>query len=168
MVGDFRTQYDAHDRIYQQPGSGDKITYSPKLLEDGTIDLQEIGKEDLYGYIQSHRDSCDINVLMARYRNGDVDALNKVQGVYGDFTGMPHSFAEALNAMIAAEQTFAQLPLEVREKFDHSLEKFVVAMDDMPSFLAKIGQDGSSPAPAAGSDSTPAPAAGSEGGADNA
>lgn len=149
----FRHKYQPHDRVRQFPGSGIKQLYSPKLQEDGTIQLVESGTDDLYAEIQSHRDSCDIHVLLKRYQLGDVEALSKVQGTYGDFTAMPKTFAEALNAMIAGEQMFNSLPVDVRKNFDFSLEKFMLAMDDMPSFLEKIGQSPAESSP----ESTPEP-----------
>uniref|UniRef100_A0AAU8B7C3 Internal scaffolding protein n=1 Tax=Dulem virus 128 TaxID=3145605 RepID=A0AAU8B7C3_9VIRU len=135
----FATQFQAHKRVFQNPGSGERILYTSRLNEDGTIDLVPSGKDNLYAFIQSHKDSCDIHVLLARYANGDVDALSRAQGAYGDFSQMPTTYAELLNSVIQGEAMFNSLPVEVREKFDHSFEKFMVAMDDMPSFLEKMG-----------------------------
>lgn len=135
----FDTQFDAHPRVYQEPGSGDRILYTARLDEDGNVLLTESGREDLYASIQSHKDSCDIHVLLQRYADGDVDALTRVQGSFGDFTSMPSSYAELLNALIAGESYFNSLDVDTRAKFDHSFEKFMISMDNMPEFLAKLG-----------------------------
>lgn len=137
----YRLPHEGHARVCKEPGDPEKVLYTSRVRDDGVIELVESGKEDLYAYIQSHKDSCDIHVLLARYQNGDLDVLSKVQGAYGDFTDMPETYAELLNAVIAGENYFNSLPVEVRAKFDHSLEKFMVAMDDMPSFLQKLGVD---------------------------
>lgn len=158
-VSKFRSQYDDHERVCQEPGTGIKQLYTPKLMDDGTLKLIEAGTDDLYAEIQSHKDSCDIHVLLARYQNGDVQALSKIQGVYGDFSEMPKTYAELLNAVIAGEQMFKSLPVEIREKFDHSLEQFMIAMDDMPSFLEKIGYQPEKTDGSAGASAEPAPAA---------
>lgn len=134
-----RTQYHPHERILQNPGSPERILYQSKLQDDGTIALIPSGKEDLYASIQSHKDSCDIHVLLARYQNGDPEALSRVQGVYTDVIGMPKSYAELLNAVISGRQYFDSLPKEVKDRFDQSFEKFMVSMDDMSSFLDKLG-----------------------------
>lgn len=155
----FRTQFDRHDRVFQSPGNGDKILYTPQLLDDGNIDLVPSGKEDLYEFIQSHKDSCDIHVLLARYQNGDVDALSRAQGAYGDFTQMPTTYAELLNAMIAGEAYFNSLPVDVRAKFDHSFEQFMLSMDDMPGWLDKLGLSSQDQGPAV-PDKTADPASG--------
>lgn len=135
----FDTQFDAHPRVYQELGSGDRVLYTARLDEDGNVLLTESGREDLYASIQSHKDSCDIHVLLQRYADGDVDALTRVQGSFGDFTSMPSSYAELLNALIAGESYFNSLDVDTRAKFDHSFEKFMVSMDNMPEFLAKLG-----------------------------
>uniref|UniRef100_A0AAU8B9K0 Internal scaffolding protein n=1 Tax=Dulem virus 134 TaxID=3145611 RepID=A0AAU8B9K0_9VIRU len=135
----FKTQFDSHSRVLQEPGCGERVLYMSKLADDGTVELTPSGTEDLYASIQSHKDSCDIHVLLLRYQNGDVDALSRVQGAYGDFTQLPGTYAELLNAMIAGEQYFNSLPVETRAKFDHSFEKFMVSMDNMPDFLSRLG-----------------------------
>lgn len=135
----FRTQFDQREPVFQNPGEPEKVLYTPQLRDDGNIDLVPSGKEDLYQAIQSHKDSCDIHVLLARYQNGDVDALSRAQGAYGDFTQMPTTYAELLNAMIAGEAYFNGLPVETRAKFDHSFEKFMLSMDDMPKWLEMMG-----------------------------
>lgn len=135
----FDTPFTSHPRIYQEPGSGLRILYTSRLDDDGNVELVEAGHDNLYASIQSHKDSCDIHVLLARYANGDVDALSKVQGSYGDFTQMPTTYAELLNSVIQGENYFNSLPVETREKFEHSFEKFMVSMDNMPEFLEKLG-----------------------------
>ena len=85
-------------------------------------------KIQTYMEIQSYKDECDINLIMARYRNGETDVLSKVQGVYGDFTNVPHDFAEVLNNTIKMEQIFNSLAPEVREKFNNSFEQFGAAL----------------------------------------
>lgn len=135
----FKTQFQARERVFQNPGDSEHVLYSSRLADDGSVELVRSGSEDLYAMIQSHRDSVDIHVLLARYSNGDVDALSRVQGVYADVTQMPSTYAELLNTLIVAENQFNSLPVEVREKFDQSFEKYMVSMDDMPSFLEKLG-----------------------------
>lgn len=134
----FRTQYDSHDRVYMPAGSGVKQLYSPIYDKQGVWHLEESGTEDLYGYIQSHALSVDIHVLLKQYQLGDIHALERVQGTYGDFTQAPKTFAEALNTMIAAEQYFLSLPVEVRAQFNHNFNMFIASMDS-PDWTTKIG-----------------------------
>ena len=125
----FKNQFQGHDPIIQNPGSGERVLYA----------LTPSGTENLYESIQSHKDSCDIHVLLARYQNGDVEALSQRQGHYGDFTEMPKTYAELLNTVISGRSYFDSLPVETREKFDHSFEKFMMTMDNMENFAKIMG-----------------------------
>lgn len=144
-----RTQFDAHPRVYVNPGNPEKILYSPKFDSNGSMELIEAGKEDLYASIQSHKDSCDINLILKRYACGDVSALQKRQGMFGDFTDAPSSYAEALNSMIIAEQYFNSLPLETRAQFDHNFHRFLLSLDK-PDFESKFSAGVQKPAIVAG------------------
>ncbi|UPW41152.1 internal scaffolding protein [Sigmofec virus UA08Rod_5349] len=136
----FRTQFDDRLPIYQDPGSREHILYGPVFDKQGRMSLEEIGKEDLYDYIQSHADSVDINVILKRFAQGDASVLSRIQGAYGDFTQMPKTFAEALNTLIAAEQYFNGLPVDVRAQFGHNFNQFIASMDS-PDFTSRMGID---------------------------
>lgn len=122
---EFRTQFQERKRVRAVCGSREKIVYSPVYDENGVLDLEPTGKENLYDYIQSHKDSVDIHKILQRFQQGDVSALTRVQGMYGDFTEMPKTYAEALNTMISAEQQFNSLPVETRAKFGHSFSQWL-------------------------------------------
>lgn len=143
----FNTQYDSHERVFVNSGSPVKQLYAPFYDDQGRWHLEEAGTEDLYGYIQSHAMSVDIHVLLKQYQLGDVTALQRVQGTYGDFTQAPKTFAEALNTMIAAEQYFLSLPVEARAQFNHNFNEFIASMDS-PDWMTKAGITPPDPAPA--------------------
>lgn len=134
----FKTQYDARDRIFSDPGSPEHITYAGHYDEKGRVVLEESGRENIYDFIQSHAESCDIHVLMKRYQNGDVNALSQKQGFYGDFLDFPKTYAEALNHMNEMERQFMALPVETREKFGNSFTEFLAASGEA-DFLDKLG-----------------------------
>lgn len=92
-------------------------------LETGNIDLTEVGELDIYAEIQSHAGESDIYSLMARAEAGDLSAFSSA--IFGDFTEMPTSYAEALNVVIEAEREFYHLPQEVRDKFDNDWHKYI-------------------------------------------
>lgn len=125
----FPTMYDKRARVHCDSGDPMKKVYKPVVGDDGIIELAESGFESLYDFIQSWKDSVDINVILARYANGDVEALSKVQGAYGDFTQFPTTYAEMLNRVIQGKNMFASLPLEIREKYNHDFAQFIAAMD---------------------------------------
>ena len=122
-----------HVRRHCNAGSREKITYEPVYDKRGVWHLEESGKTNLYHEIQSHADSCDINIIMARYRNGETDVLSRIQGVYGDVTNVPTDYAEILNQQLKAEALFKSLAPEIREKYNNSVEQF------MSSFSTRDG-----------------------------
>lgn len=151
----FSTMYDDHERVLQEPGSPIKTLYGPIFDKQGRMSLQETGQENLYDYIQSHKDSVDIHVILKQFESGDPSVLSRVQGAYGDFTQMPRTFAEALNTMIAAEQYFNSLPVETRAQFGHNFNTFIASMDQS-DFTTRMGINVPDPAASSG-DPAPSP-----------
>lgn len=150
----FRTAVQAiedHPRVYINPGDPDKVLYSPSFDSSGHMELKEVGKESLYQFIQSHKESCDINVILARFSAGDTTALAKRQMFYADLTEFPTTYADVVNTMHGAEDYFTRLPVEVRAKFGHDFNKFLASLDN-PQTLVDLGiispsQDSAPPAP---------------------
>lgn len=134
----FKTQYDARDRVVSNPGSREHIMYSGKYDEQGQLVLEESGVVNIYDEIQSHVDFCDIHMILKRYESGDVSALSQRQGFYMDVLDFPKTYAEALNRMNAMEADFMKLPVEVRERFGNSFPQFLAASGDS-DFLEKLG-----------------------------
>ncbi len=141
----FKTQYDARDRIQSNPGNPIKQLYAGSYNERGQVELREDGTEDLYAFIQSFAESTDIHAIMRRFENGEVDVLEKVQGFYGDVTGMPKTYAEALQRIADSEKVFMSLPVDVRAKFGHSFSEFLAASNDA-DFLERLGVKVDAPA----------------------
>lgn len=156
MPKQFATQFEPRPRVVQDPGDPVKQLYGPKYDDNGVMYLVRTGKHDLYAEIQSHAGSVDIHEILRRYVSGqDPGALSRVQGAYGDFTTMPRTFAEALNAMVAAEQYFLTLPLATRAEFNHDFRQFISAFDT-PDFVSKSGLF-DVPAPPLDPNNTPTP-----------
>lgn len=125
----FKIYGQKHTRVYAHLGSPDKIVYAGIYDDDGKFQVVEKGKLSLYNEIQAEADSVDIYAMLQRFSNGDQQALNKVQGVYGDVTKMPRTYAEMLQTIYNAENTFAGLPAELKAKFDNDSNKFIAMMD---------------------------------------
>lgn len=137
----FDNQFVKRERVFQPLGSPVKQLYKPHILEDGSFELIEAGTSDLYAEIQSHAPSVDIHVILERFARGDMEALERVQGHYGDFTTLPTSYAELLNTVVQGESEFLSLPVETRAKFGHSFQQWLAAMDNMPDWLTRMGID---------------------------
>lgn len=135
----FRTMYDDFERVPSAAGNAEEIEYSPVIADDGVLSLEPTGKIDLRALIDSYRESCDLNVILARYLNGDASALSAVQGSYFDAIGMPKTYAEMLNTLNTAESEFMKLPLNVRERFDNSFHRWLSLMDNPVEFNRLMG-----------------------------
>ena len=135
----FPTQFDARDRTISNVGDRIKQLYEARVDNNGTVDLVEAGRENLYDYIQSFKESCDINTIVKRFAAGDTDVLARRQATYGDFTQLPGTYAELLNTVIQGENYFNSLPLETRAKFNHSFREWMASMDNMQEFVEKMG-----------------------------
>jgi len=77
---------------------------------------------------QSHKDSCDINSMIAKARRG-VFQPPRSPGSYGDFTGVT-DYHSARNQILAAEATFFALPSELRNRFNNDPQEVLDFIDD--------------------------------------
>lgn len=123
------TQFHKRDLPASEPGTPLHTLLKPKFSDDGNYILVPAGEVSVYDEIQSHAESCDINILMKRYLNGDATALSRAQGAYFDASSMPRTYAEMLNMVLDAENAFNSLPVDERAKFDHSFEKWLMTKD---------------------------------------
>lgn len=74
---------------------------------------------------QSHRDECDINMIMKRFENtGILPDLIKKDPVYGDFSD-PIDYQEAQNVVAFANEQFASLSSKIRKRFGNDPEEFL-------------------------------------------
>lgn len=163
MAYSFRMQYDPQVRFYSAPGDRYKDVYSTSYDSKGNLVFSVTGREDLYDFIQSHRDSVDIHFLLKRFQAGEEDVFSRAQGFYGDFADMPSTYQEVLNAVIAGQASFDALPAEIKRQFDNNYAKWLMSFED-PDFAVKMGfkpaQPESAAAPVSNSPGAPAPAPG--------
>lgn len=132
----FRNQYDNRgDCDCTCHGRTEKPTYTAN--EDGLP--VESGTVNIYDEIQSHRESVELSTLLQRYAQGDVTALNQIEGVYADVVDMPSTYAELFNRVRDAENSFNALPDDVRALFDNSPVSFWQSIGT-PDFATKIAE----------------------------
>lgn len=132
----FRDQYDNRgDCDCTCHGRVEKPTYTAN--DDGYP--VESGTVNIYDEIQSHRQSVELSTLLQRYAQGDVTALNRIEGVYADVVDMPSTYSELFERVRDAENSFNALPDDVRALFDNSPVSFWQSIGT-PEFASKIGQ----------------------------
>lgn len=109
--------------------SGDTfhLRFSPRVLENGELKLVESGKDDIKAMINSFRDSTDMTFILQRLAVGDTSVLSQRPGVFGDFTQMPTTYAEALQLVIDGRREFDSLPLNVKNLFNNDFRQFLAS-----------------------------------------
>lgn len=85
-------------------------------LAEYEIDLSEDGVIDLYDAIQELSEYVDIDNIVKRYNNGEIDVLEKVQGFYGDLTTLPVDMRGIYDLNAKGKNLFDSLPENVREQ----------------------------------------------------
>lgn len=84
---------------------------------------------DQPGAVQSFKDECDINNIMAKFqRTGALEWVQKYEGQYGDVTGI--SFDKAMETVLKAQEMFDDLPSSVRDRFMNSPSAFLEFLGD--------------------------------------
>lgn len=96
------------ESVASESGSGLRQLYIPCFV-DGCFTIEESGVFDLQEQINDNASSCDINVLVARYNAGDLTALSRRQGMFGDFTSAPDSYRQALEIVKGFESAFSDM-----------------------------------------------------------
>lgn len=109
------------------PGDQFHVNYSPRVLDSGEIKLVESGKDDIKQKINSFRDSTDMSFILQRLAVGDTSVLNQRPGMFGDFTQMPTTYAEALQLVIDGRREFDALPLDVKNSFNNDFRQFLAS-----------------------------------------
>ena len=109
------------------PGSPENILYEAKVKFDGSIDVVPCGKENIQDKIESFRDQTDMSYIIKQLQLGNAQVLSATPGEFGDFTKAPKNMAEALQIQIDAEKAWYNLPVDIRAKFDHDFNRWLVA-----------------------------------------
>lgn len=73
---------------------------------------------------QNAKDECDINTIVRRFGLTGELPNNVRMPKYGDFTNVT-TYHEAMNAVIAANESFMQLPADIRSRFNNDPGAFV-------------------------------------------
>ena len=80
--------------------------------------------------IQSQTEDTDINVMMKRFGvTGKMPEGVRVPE-FADFSGVDRDFQSAMNAVVAAEESFMEFPAEIRSKFNNSPQSMMEFCDN--------------------------------------
>lgn len=105
-------------------------------LKNGAMRPVEVGKTNIYERIQKSCGFRSVKELVERYERGDIHALNKCQGFYGDISKMPTCLNDVNAVVRNAQSTYHTLPKNVKEMFG-GYENFIASVSD-GTYLSKI------------------------------
>lgn len=79
---------------------------------------------------QSHKDECDINVIMSRYQVSGIlpQTVQLLEGQFADVSEI--DFQSAANLVAAAKSMFMELPSSVRSRFSNDPAAFLAFTND--------------------------------------
>ena len=121
----YRTR-ESRMEFHTSSGSRMMDDYEMQIDKDtGMKVLVKVGEHDIYPEIQAHLEETLVENIVMRATMGDQTALEAVKGSYVDCTNMPISLMDAQNKILKIEREFNSLPLETREKFNYSSEKYI-------------------------------------------
>lgn len=132
----FRNKYERRE-VISQAGDPVKIQYAGEYDKNKNLVVVPKGKINLRSYINSFADSVDIHVLLARFQNGDKEALLQRAGAYIDISALPTNINEFIELSRNAENLFSTLPVEVKEKFNNNVVEFISTVGD-PEWIKKM------------------------------
>lgn len=123
----WRTQYSKFEKPYTAPGERVRREFQLRIDDDGEQYLAVVGSYDQQDYINSFKDSVDVNLIVDRFARGEATLadLNRKQGFYADVSEMPSSLIEAYNKIESAKKLFDTLPREKREAYGNDYLKFM-------------------------------------------
>lgn len=108
-----------------------------RYTETGHPYLVKDGETDVYAIIQSHKEECDINLMLQRFAAGDTSVMRN-DAKYIDASELPTTVHEFFNLMNAQREKFDALPVAIKQKFDNSFEVWA-STSGTDEWLEKMG-----------------------------
>lgn len=97
--------------------------------ENGNLKVITINEETTRTQ-QQFKDQCDVNNIMKKYRlTGELNHINKKQGIYADLSDSP-TYQAALEIIIKAENTFSELSSDVRKRFNNDPHEMISFLEN--------------------------------------
>lgn len=136
----FRSAYSHRVRKHAPAGSKIEIRHEYDVDKWGHKVLKRTRKVDVYSIIQSHKDETDIEKIIRRATEGDINALNVVNATYQDITEAPKNLLEQQNIMLKKKIEFEKLPKDIKKAFDYDVNNYIGELVDNPeSWAEKTG-----------------------------
>lgn len=122
----FKTAYAERPQYITPSGEMEIPIYEHRINKYGEKRLEQTGTKNIYNEIQTYLEESKIENAINRVIAGDVNAL-RPDGNYIDCTTMPKNLMEAQSMIQEMNNMWAKLPLDLRSKYNHSVEEFIAA-----------------------------------------
>lgn len=142
---EYASRNNYHGRIYHPESSKEIDTFEIQVDDKtGKKELVKVGKTNIYKKIQANLEETQIYNILDKFNAGNpeiVERLQRIDGVFGDFTNAPKSLAEAQQKIIDAHNEFLKLPSDVRKEFNNSTTEFLAGLENgkIEEVLKKFG-----------------------------
>lgn len=114
------------ERIVRKAPNGQIFT----VRKNGTLRVQTDTTNWKEVTDQQFADQVDINEIVAKFqKTGQISHLNKMQGMIADVSEIP-DLLESMQTVTRAQQTFAQLPAVLRDRFGNSPVQLINFLQD--------------------------------------
>lgn len=127
---------DAPDFGYVKKKIDDFDANGKKIGSHDEIVFEKIGSHSIKEYINSFNDTTDIKKIFEKYQAGDISVLTRRVGEFVDSVGAPETLLDAKLMMMNGEKLYGDLPVDIKNKYDNSVDKFIEAC-----FNGKIYED---------------------------
>lgn len=150
----FISSYDKKERFpMPDTNKGIEDVYEKQVNKDGAVHFVKTGQRNLYEEIQSYKDDCDINFIIARcVKDGSVSLLADNGRSSVDVSMLPDNFLDLYNLSERLKNEFMSLPVEERDAFNQSAILYIdsringTAEKIISDYKAKVSKlDSSSP-----------------------
>lgn len=125
-MANVRYVHSTSTRVHAPCGSR-KRDMLERVFDHGAPCIRKVGETDLQDFIDSFADECNINRIVQRYAAGDVSVLQRVQGVYADYSGAPDNLTTAF-----------EIVKNVRDIYDSADDAVKAAFPSLGEFLNNL------------------------------
>lgn len=117
----FISSFDKTERFTMPESNGIEDVYEKRVDKSGAVHFEKTGTRNLYEEIQSYKDDCDINFIIARcVKDGSVSLLADNGRASVDVSMLPDNFLDLYNLSEKLKSEFMSLPVEERALFNQS------------------------------------------------
>ena len=127
----FFTAFNRRGHSPSPSGERYRIEHMLVLDERGQVQLAEKSRIDLVELHNADRDSVSLPLLMRRYCDGDILALEQRSDTfYADLTELPANAVEAANRAFMARQLFEGLSTDIKATFGNSVDTWLARLSE--------------------------------------